>query len=152
MSNYKMNRLSYVEFDHEPTSDELMHYKYVKRVKVNGKWRYYYADSKTGESKDVLGYGKQDALLRAKRNYKYAEGQADIINKQQNNETREEINEANAKKYKAKREVRLAYEAYKKTPLGKVYQAKMKIDDGRAAIGNLLEKTAKKLKTPKARA
>ena len=151
MNNYKINRLSYVEFDHEPTADELMHFKYVKREKVHGKWRYYYTNPKTGETKDVLGYGKRDALLRAKRNYKYAEGQASVINKQQNGETRDEVNEANAKKYKAMREVRLAYEAYKKTPLGKVYQAKMKIDDGRAAIGKLFENTAKKLKTPRAR-
>ena len=45
-------------------TDELMHFKYLKKVKVNGKWRYYYdADQlrKDMQSADLLG-------LKARRN------------------------------------------------------------------------------------
>lgn len=176
MSNYKINRLRYIEFDHEPTADELMHFKYIKREKVNGKWRYYYADSKTGKSKDILGYDKRDALAKADREYKNATRQAELINntapwktpklksdgsgyeelteadKRWNAETNAEIDSAYANKAAAGMKAADAYDAYKKTPLGKIYQAEVKIDKGRAAIGNVLEKAAKRLKTPRARA
>lgn len=32
------------------SDDELYHYKYVKREKVNGKWRYYYKDTKVDKA------------------------------------------------------------------------------------------------------
>lgn len=36
--------------------DELMHFKYIKREKVNGKWRYYYdGDIKKATVKDIGG-------------------------------------------------------------------------------------------------
>lgn len=61
MNNYKINRLSYVEFDHEPTPDELMHFKYVKREKKNGKWRYWYDDKgRTTETKKYTEYSVDD--------------------------------------------------------------------------------------------
>ena len=175
MNKYKINRLPYIEFDHEPTSDELMHFKYVKREKVNGKWRYYYTDSKTGESKDILGYDKRDDLLKADHEYKKATRQAELVNKtapwrtpklksdgsgyeelsesdkRWNEETRTEIDNAYAKQAEAGKKASDAYAAYKKTPFGKVYQATVQIDKGRAAVGNLLEKAAKRLKTPRAR-
>lgn len=32
----------YIVSSAELSDDELMHFKYLKRVRVNGKWRYYY--------------------------------------------------------------------------------------------------------------
>ena len=57
MSNYIMhNGQLYSE-------DELMHWKYITKKRVNGKWRYYY------DNKDILGYDKETAYNQA--SYKY---------------------------------------------------------------------------------
>ena len=41
--------------------DELYHWKYIKKKKVNGKWRYYY------DIKDALGYDERDSYKKAKK-------------------------------------------------------------------------------------
>ena len=41
-------------------SDELYHWKYIKKKKVNGKWRYYYADE--GPTNDA-----RNEMLKSKR-------------------------------------------------------------------------------------
>ena len=71
MSEYKINRLSYVEFDHEPTPDELMHFKYIKREKVNGKWRYWYEKAKDAveDAKMEAEIAVADPIKRAKENF-----------------------------------------------------------------------------------
>ena len=71
MSDYKIKRLSYIEFDHEPTPDELMHFKYVKREKVNGKWRYYYDKAKdaVNDAKMEAEIALVDPVKRAKENF-----------------------------------------------------------------------------------
>lgn len=53
MNEPKIKRYDYVEFDHELGPDELMHFKYISKKKINGKWRYYY---------DKLADGASDAI------------------------------------------------------------------------------------------
>ena len=54
-----------------------MHHKYIKKKKINGKWRYYY-ESKNGEKKyskvlsklsDVIGEDEKDAFKKAESDY-----------------------------------------------------------------------------------
>ena len=54
--------------DNQSQSDELYHWKYVKRVRVNGKWRYYY------DLKDALGYDERQAMNDANNQYRVAKG------------------------------------------------------------------------------
>ena len=46
---------------HEMSDDELMHWKYIKREKVNGKWRYYYKDDKLDEANKSYEMAKDHA-------------------------------------------------------------------------------------------
>lgn len=50
----------------EISDDELMHYKYIKREKVNGKWRYYYKDTEFNDIK-YLNKGAQEYYQVMKR-------------------------------------------------------------------------------------
>lgn len=52
MANYYIGR------DGQLYSDELMHYKYLDRKKVNGKWRYYYTQEQLDEAKAELERAK----------------------------------------------------------------------------------------------
>lgn len=47
-------------------SDEMYHWKYIKKKKVNGKWRYYY------DIDDALGYDEQTEMIRNRELYKHA--------------------------------------------------------------------------------
>lgn len=59
--SYNIRRCSYIEFDHEPTPNELIHVKYTKREKVNGKWRYWYDDKgRTTSTKKYTEYSTDD--------------------------------------------------------------------------------------------
>jgi len=53
-------------------------------------------------------------------------------------------------KAEAGKKASAAYDEFKNTPLGIIYRAESTIDDGRYAVGKILEKWAEKLKTPKA--
>lgn len=58
------------EFD-----DELQHYKYIKREKVNGKWRYYYDQAEIDAAKAKLNAAANTAVtegLRTSQDVKYA--------------------------------------------------------------------------------
>lgn len=68
-NGYVVHRLSYVEFDHELTSDELLHFKYISKKKVNGKWRYYY-DKATSALED-LAYDITEPFENAKENFEW---------------------------------------------------------------------------------
>lgn len=53
-----------------PNDDELQHFKYIKREKKNGKWRYYYdTESLKNDIKDKLGYDEKERLNSAKAEY-----------------------------------------------------------------------------------
>ena len=57
-----------------PVSDDvLMHWKYIKRVKKNGKWRYYYdEESLKRDIKDKLGYDERERFQKATTQYEKA--------------------------------------------------------------------------------
>ena len=48
------------------SDDELYHWKYIKREKVNGKWRYYYHDDDVGEAKEAYEKAKATSDSAAK--------------------------------------------------------------------------------------
>lgn len=59
--------------------NELTHWKYIKREKKNGKWRYYYdRDSLKADVKDKLGYDEREQYNKAKKEYN------DAVNKHEN--------------------------------------------------------------------
>lgn len=53
--------------------DELTHWKYIKRYKKNGKWRYVYGDDKT--HRDIKS--NRDLAGISDKNYKYEQGIVD---------------------------------------------------------------------------
>lgn len=140
------------------SDDELCHYKYVKREKVNGKWRYWYdigdagyIDGWTGKKpsrlksysklEDLLGKDEQDRYNRATATTAQAE---DRYNNTRNGDL--VIANKYAKEYKkAGRNYTEAKTAFMKTPLGKLYQAKTSIKNGKKAIANLLRNVADKI-------
>ena len=123
---------------------------------------------------DFLGKDERDALVKADNEYTKAEREFNRANESKEysqyitydkntgemiklpgyDEARKKRGDAMVKADKAKEEAgKKATEArdeFFKTPYGMLYQTESMIDDGRAAVGNVLEKLAKKLKTPKA--
>lgn len=63
-----MSNQNYYGIQKSDYQSSLSHFKYIKRVKKNGKWRYYY-DKKSlkRDIKDKLGFDERDAYRRAKR-------------------------------------------------------------------------------------
>ena len=123
---------------------------------------------------DFFGKDERDALVKADNEYTKAEREFNRANESKEysqyitydkntgemiklpgyDEARKKRGDAMVKADKAKEEAgKKATEArdeFFKTPYGMLYQTESMIDDGRAAVGNVLEKLAKKLKTPKA--
>lgn len=54
-----MQKMSYVDFDHELSDDELIHFKYKYRKKVGNTWRYWYEDT---SSRDFGAHGSRSKL------------------------------------------------------------------------------------------
>lgn len=133
-------------------SDEMYHWKYIKRVKKNGKWRYYY---NKGQLKKDLGVDAKSELQTAKNELEFRQGvQKHIENKMENPTALDVHNYGGSKldymnymakqqmdhKYKvaaAEREVRGALQKYERTPLGKLEKAANK---GRQFIKNIFKK------------
>ena len=130
---------------YKSTSDDVQHWKYIKKVKKNGKWRYYY------DVKDALGYDERGEAGDAVREYNQAKENAKSYNEIQHDPTRVKFynqsksdqlfKEADAAGKKASE----ALKKYYKTPLGKIDRLDDKIDNGRKAISNLFSKLAKKI-------
>lgn len=127
-----------------PVSDDvLMHWKYIKRVKKNGKWRYYYdEESLKRDIKDKLGYDERERLQKANKQYEKAVNNAkkadtktsDQLNKFMNNpmpvrqrvamrkaydDALKESEKATKKAEKAYEKVEKLKDEYSKTPIGK---------------------------------
>lgn len=108
-------------------SDELMHHKYVKKKKVNGKWRYYY------DVKDALGYDEKQAMNTAKVNSKIAEVESKMA-LDKYNDTKNKIDEHYNNKYlknpktgtlyKAAQKARDVEKSVRLTPLHADYTSK----------------------------
>lgn len=129
-------------------SDEMYHWKYIKKKKVNGKWRYYY------DIKDALGYDERQQAGQAVYDYNRAIENAEGYRKIQNDPGRtKHYSQAKMdQKDKAVKESGIkanrAVQKYYKTPLGKIDRLDDKIDSGRKAVAKLLNKLATKI-TPK---
>lgn len=66
MSKYVLMHGTFIEL----SNDELMHWKYIKREKKNGRWVYYYDQSAYDNSIAVQDYKmKQKSLSAAKKQY-----------------------------------------------------------------------------------
>lgn len=131
----------------EEFSDELYHFKYVKKKKVNGKWRYYY------DIKDALGYDERAAAGAAVYDYETKTRNANAYNEIRHDPTRVKWYDQTKsdQKYKeAKAAGKVASDAltkYYKTPLGKIDKLDDKIDSARDMVADLLEKASKKIRS-----
>lgn len=147
------------------TSDELYHWKYIKRVKgKNGKWRYYY------DFKDLLGYDERDVYKKAKKNYKKSKtdyedavlnsklqtDKANLDGKVSKKEQKvidkasSKVSLANKNKKKASKAYKKAMEKYSKTPVGLLNMViPGKLDKAKKWISSKFTKDNKKQKKEK---
>lgn len=70
MNDKNTSIVSYIDL----AEGELMHWKYIKRVKLpNGKWRYYYdADSLKNDARNAIGINQKNAYENARANRRVA--------------------------------------------------------------------------------
>lgn len=115
-------------------TDELKHWKYIKKVKKNGKWRYYY------DIKDALGYDERDAFYKTAAEYFRADDKANKLEKA--NETSNDAAQARIYADEKRDEAAKAREAFRRTPLGlmKMIEVKSTIAyrRGKAILSRLL--------------
>lgn len=123
----------------------LMHWKYIKRERVNGTWRYYYNEpKKDGQSKsynklqDAVGLDEYDRAAKATADYEAAKDKYDNYGAR-DAETHEKLTSDRARTHV---EAMKAHEEFMKTPLAKVSLAK-------DAVGKLLKKIGSKLRSKK---
>lgn len=138
------------------TSDDLQHWKYVKKKKVNGKWRYYY------DIKDAIGLDELATYNKAKTVYDAAASKRaetkNAVNRFERKSRNYSYKEYDYKKahelyssatywketaYKRGQEYMSARRAVLKTPMAGVVIAKETISKGKQAVDNLLKKTLK---------
>ena len=139
--------------------DELMHWKYIKKEKVNGKWRYYYnvgdagyIDGYTGKKpssivgyswlEDKLGYDERERANRANAVYKQADRNSS--NREYSSST--EHDKTIARVAELGRKAIEANNAYMKTPLGQLEYSKVKIQKAKKKVSSWLRKVFKKKK------
>lgn len=154
-----MSEQNYYGIQKSDYQTSLSHYKYIKRVKVNGKWRYYY-DTKSLKRnvKDKLGFDERDAYRRAKRetsaakeNYDKAMSYINTQNKGVVSGNIDEQGKITADKYTinllksgekyvdSMTKYENAKNEYFKTPMGKLPGLANKISKGLEYVGNKFE-------------
>lgn len=134
-----------------PVSDDvLMHWKYIKRVKKNGKWKYYYdwdqlkkdtsnkIQTTLDKAADKLGVDERDRLKEASRKQTEATlrnivAKSNFENLDTTNRTPDEIRksgeqyrDSSKEKAKAEKNYQNAVQDYVNTPIGKL-EAKHKV-------------------------
>ena len=139
--------------------DELMHWKYIKKEKVNGKWRYYYnvgdagyIDGYTGKKpssivgyswlEDKLGYDERERANRANANYK----RADKDSHNRSYPSASDAHNAFSKVQELGKKAIEANNAYMRTPLGQLEYSKVKIQKAKTKVSSWLRKVFKKKK------
>ena len=139
--------------------DEMYHWKYIKKKKVNGKWRYYY---NKGQLKDDLGFDELKTYNKAKSTYENAAQKrsdtkqaVDDFERRSRNYSYKEYDYDKAhdlyrsaiywKETAAKRgqEYMSARTSLKKTPVGKLVMAKETIGRGAKAVARFGKKLFK---------
>lgn len=136
----------------ELSDDELMHWKYIKRVKgKNGKWRYYYDNTNTGKGYYDNKIAKQKEIVKnATAQDTLRRGEMHRLMK--NGTTIEDFNHAAAmrnhaleNKQKAEKELRRLntnYDDYKK---GTDYKKDKAIEFGATKLVTFLNKSSNKI-------
>lgn len=149
-------RVVYSGREEMDNKSSLTHWKYKYKKRVNGKWRYYYdvgpagfdlggnGPGKDGEPdsriqgytklQDMIGKDEKDAYTRSLKRY----------NRLKDNQLATGANDKNIDW--ARRAVNEYGEQFYKTPLGKIQNAKHKIDSGRNFVSKLLSVAAEKVK------
>lgn len=115
-------------------SDGLCHWKYIKKVRKNGKWRYYY------DIKDALGYNKRKDAANAMYRYEY------VAKNLEGEYPNQEAMEAKSNRAALLGQIGGKYiDEYNKTPLAKVEKMKDVMNSGRRAVSKFLSKVASKI-------
>lgn len=147
---YAAYKASIASAEHSDT-DELRHWKYIKREKVNGKWRYYYDVGKNERREAGNAMSKvRDAANNAgfhKKRYDEVKSKIDsgeYFNKDHGNDSilkpyRDDYLKALKNYNEARIKFKKAQEAYSKTPLSKIENVKAKIDNGRNTATKFLK-------------
>lgn len=146
--------ISYIDLD----EDEMMHWKYIYKKKINGKWRYYYdvgdasyIDGNTHKKpshivgyswlEDKLGKDEQERSRRASAVYE----QADKNSQNRSYSSASEMRKTQARVAELGKKAIEANEAYMKTPLGQLEKTSNTINKAKKVVSNWLKKLADKL-------
>lgn len=126
----KITRRESYQASVDPRSNDIQHFKYLKKKKVDGKWRYYYD---VNHLKNDLGFDEKEELKSAKRNLASAKDAYDEQYKYTQNNWKSVMSDRehlkavayNTKRItdnydKAKRRVDKAVKEYNNTPIGKL--------------------------------
>lgn len=158
-----MNKHYYAVVRSGQKNDELKHWKYIRKYKKNGKWRYVYDVGTTGDIingrkespyreysklQDILGYDERDAAAIADINYRRKEENATYYNHSQSTNqsySQKKYNRLSKEASAAGKKASEAMERYYKTPIGKIDRIDDVIDSGRKAIANILKKVANRI-------
>lgn len=149
------NSIAYIDLD----DGELMHWKYIKRVKLpNGKWRYYYD---VGQKARAMMYRSKQELVTAEEAEKDARMKRDhdldrLKKSKSTKETNDAFEDLDTSHYWVKKRTRetnfrkeayhLAVLEYEKTPLYKLEKSKKSIEKGMKAISKAFSNLFKKKK------
>lgn len=149
------NSIAYIDLD----EGELMHWKYIKRVKLaNGKWRYYYDIGKRERSemsdakKDLDNAKFAEGISRRNRNedferFKNPKNEADFKDASEDLKTSNYWHKKDLADLEyAEKRYREAVLKYEKTPLYKLEKSKKSIKKGMKAISKAFSNLFKKKK------
>lgn len=144
-------------------NDELKHWKYIKKTKVNGKWRYTYDKEKLKDDID-MGLEERKQLMDAKDNADFYKAVYELTQERRNNPTAmdmknfdgdvekfksemdKQVDGTRANVVKAEKKVAECLKEYGNTPLGKLEKF---INDGKDTISYLLKTVPKKFRLTK---
>lgn len=129
-------------------SDELYHWKYIQKKKVNGKWRYYY------DIKEAVGVNARNDYINSSKEYLEARNTLTKLREQDAKKYKGSLRVSNdtvqADIYKGKKRDKFlaSQKKYYKTPLGKMDIAGQAInkyvDKGKNKVQSVLKKVKKK--------
>lgn len=143
--DYKIIRNGYYNAVEKKNNEDIEHFKYIKKKKVNGKWRYYY------DIKDAIGYDERKEAAQAVYEYERAKEATENHAKLQSNPGQVKwynpVKERNLRLSEKTSGIRAikALERYYNTPLGKIDRLGDKIDSGRKIVSKFLSNLANKI-------
>ena len=139
------------------TDSDITHWKYIKREKKNGKWKYYYKKNAINSNnsgiknviKDKLGYDEKERLEASEANLKkrtdeFLKAEKDLYDKYDGyiygfgNQYETKYKEEFAKLYAATEHYMMSKESYNRTPIGKIDNFKKEIDSGKNFVEALI--------------